>query len=125
MICSGISLANVTAARHLLGGLTRNRSMNQRYRRRLNILLPQDARFATQQNLDEAVQRLMGKRPWGTLQALRINGTAFGGVKFIAKATSAPQRQARLRALREEQLLQAACAICYRCLMTRGYRLKP
>lgn len=61
---------------------------------------PQDARFATRQNLDEAVQQLMGKpgRHWGTLQALD-NNSLQRLIEWLSQATSAPQRQARFQAL--------------------------
>ncbi|EGI0863184.1 universal stress protein UspE [Salmonella enterica] len=66
-------------------------------------ITPQDARFATQQNLDEAVQQLMGKPGvhWGTLQALDKHSMQRL-VEWLSQATSAPQRQARLQALREQ-----------------------
>lgn len=67
-------------------------------------ITPQDARFATQQNLDEAVQQLMGKPGvhWGTLQALDKHSMQRL-VEWLSQATSVPQRQARLQALRDQQ----------------------
>ncbi|MTH45992.1 virulence effector SrfC [Escherichia alba] len=68
-------------------------------------ITPHDARFATGQNLDEAVQQLMGKpgQRWGTLQALDAHSLQRL-VEWLAQATSAPQREARLQALREQHL---------------------
>lgn len=67
-------------------------------------ITPQDARFVTQQNLDEAVQQLMGKPGlhWGTLQALDKHSLQRL-VEWLSQATSSPQRQARLQALSEQQ----------------------
>ncbi|MET5961935.1 virulence factor SrfC family protein [Citrobacter amalonaticus] len=66
-------------------------------------ITPQDARFTTQQNLDEAVQHLMGKpgQHWGTLQALDKH-SLLRLIEWLSQATSAPQRQARLEALSEQ-----------------------
>lgn len=66
-------------------------------------ITPQDARFTTQQNLDEAVQHLMGKpgQHWGTLQALDKH-SLLRLIEWLSQATSAPQRQARLQALSEQ-----------------------
>lgn len=66
-------------------------------------ITPQDARFTTQQNLDEAVQHLMGKpgQHWGTLQALDKH-SLLRLTEWLSHATSAPQRQARLQALSEQ-----------------------
>ncbi|EPJ5576727.1 virulence effector SrfC [Citrobacter farmeri] len=66
-------------------------------------ITPQDARFITQQNLDEAVQHLMGKpgQHWGTLQALDKH-SLLRLIEWLSQATSAPQRQARLQALSEQ-----------------------
>lgn len=63
-------------------------------------ITPQDARFATQQNLDEAVQQLMGKPGlhWGTLQALDKHSLQRL-VEWLSQATSPAQRQARLTSL--------------------------
>ncbi|WP_336220329.1 virulence factor SrfC family protein [Citrobacter amalonaticus] len=63
-------------------------------------ITPQDARFTTGQNLDEAVQHLMGKpgQHWGTLQALDKH-SLLRLIEWLSQATSAPQRQARLQAL--------------------------
>ncbi|EPJ7087838.1 virulence factor SrfC family protein [Citrobacter amalonaticus] len=66
-------------------------------------ITPQDARFTTQQNLDEAIQHLMGKpgQHWGTLQALDKH-SLLRLIEWLSQATSAPQRQARLQALSEQ-----------------------
>ena len=66
-------------------------------------ITPQDARFTTQQNLDEAVQHLMGKpgQHWGTLQALDKH-SLLRLIEWLSQVTSAPQRQARLEALSEQ-----------------------
>lgn len=63
-------------------------------------ITPQDARFATHQNLDEAVQQLMGKPGlhWGTLQALDKHSLQRL-VEWLSQATSPVQRQARLTSL--------------------------
>ncbi|MGU3683396.1 virulence factor SrfC family protein [Citrobacter portucalensis] len=66
-------------------------------------ITPQDARFSTQQNLDESVQQLMGKPGlhWGTLQALDKHSLQRL-VEWLTQATSPQQRQARLTSLREQ-----------------------
>ncbi|WP_436859414.1 virulence factor SrfC family protein [Citrobacter tructae] len=66
-------------------------------------ITPLDARFSTQQNLDEAVQQLMGKpgQHWGTLQALDKHSLQRL-VEWLSQATSPTQHQARLQALREQ-----------------------
>lgn len=66
-------------------------------------ITPQDARFTTQQNLDEAVQQLMGKPGlhWGTLQALDKHSVQRL-VEWLSQATSPHQREARLTSLREQ-----------------------
>ena len=62
-------------------------------------ITPQDARFSTQQNLDESVQQLMGKPGlhWGTLQALDKHSLQRL-VEWLTQATSPQQRQADLPA---------------------------
>lgn len=66
-------------------------------------ITPQDARFNTQQNLDEAVQQLMGKPGlhWGTLQALDKHSLQRL-VEWLSQATSPAQRQARFTSLCEQ-----------------------
>ncbi|MBJ3559881.1 virulence effector SrfC [Salmonella enterica subsp. enterica serovar Derby] len=66
-------------------------------------ITPQDARFSTQQNLDEAVQQLMGKPGlrWGTLQALDKH-SLLRLAEWLSQATSAQQRQSRLTSLHEQ-----------------------
>lgn len=66
-------------------------------------ITPLDARFSTQQNLDETVQQLMGKPGlrWGTLQALDKHSLQRL-IEWLAQATSQAQRQARLQALSEQ-----------------------
>ena len=70
-------------------------------------ITPQDARFSTQQNLDEAVQQLMGKPGlhWGTLQALDKHSLQRL-VEWLSQATSPVQRQARFISLREQNQQQ-------------------
>lgn len=70
-------------------------------------ITPQNTHFATQQNLDEAVQQLMGKPGvhWITLQALDKHSMQRL-VEWLSHATSEPQRQGRLQALREQQRYQ-------------------
>jgi len=63
-------------------------------------ITPHDARFTTRQNLDEAVQHLLGKPGlrWGTLQAL--DGHSMQRViEWLSQATLASQRHTRLRTL--------------------------
>lgn len=66
-------------------------------------ITPQDARFATRQNLDETVQQLMGKpgQHWGTLQALDKHSLQRL-IEWLSQATAPAQREARLQALREQ-----------------------
>ncbi|EMF0716501.1 virulence effector SrfC [Citrobacter freundii] len=66
-------------------------------------ITPQDARFSTRQNLDEAVQQLMGKPGlhWGTLQALDKHSVQRL-IEWLSQATSVQQRHARLTSLREQ-----------------------
>lgn len=68
-------------------------------------ITPHDARFTTKQNLDEAVQQLLGKPGlrWGTLQALDTHSMQRV-IEWLSQATLAAQRQERLRALK--RLLQ-------------------
>lgn len=89
-------------------------------------ITPQDARFTTGQNLDEAVQHLMGKpgQHWGTLQALDKH-SLLRLVEWLSQATSAPQREARLQALceqhqqhlRELMLVQPAGPVSHEALI--------
>ncbi|EDB3694730.1 virulence effector SrfC [Salmonella enterica subsp. diarizonae] len=106
VICNALASRSQTstAARHLLEWV--NATQPQRESALPGVvwaITPQDARFATQQNLDEAVQQLMGKPGvhWGTLQALDKHSMQRL-VEWLSQATSAPQRQARLQALREQ-----------------------
>lgn len=64
-------------------------------------ITPHDARFTTKQNLDEAVQHLLGKpgQRWGTLQALDSHSMQRM-VEWLSQATLPAQRQARLRTLK-------------------------
>ncbi|MCU6671662.1 virulence factor SrfC family protein [Enterobacteriaceae bacterium H4N4] len=64
-------------------------------------ITPQDARFTTRTNLDEAVQQLLGKpgQRWGTLQALD-NSSMQRVIEWLSQATLSTQRQTRLTALR-------------------------
>lgn len=63
-------------------------------------ITPQDARFTTRQNLDEAVQQLLGKPGvhWGTLQALDSHSMQRV-IEWLSQATMPAQRQKRLRTL--------------------------
>lgn len=67
-------------------------------------ITPHDARFLTKQNLDEAVQHLLGKpgQRWGTLQALDTHSMQRV-VEWLSQATLATQRQSRLQALKNAQ----------------------
>lgn len=67
-------------------------------------ITPQDARFKTKQNLDEAVQHLLGKpgQRWGTLQALDTHSMQRM-VEWLSQATLSAQRQTRLQALKLAQ----------------------
>lgn len=64
-------------------------------------ITPQDARFTTRANLDEAVQQLLGKpgQRWGTLQALD-SSSMQRVIEWLSQATLSTQRQTRLMALR-------------------------
>ncbi|MGS2872954.1 virulence factor SrfC family protein [Enterobacter huaxiensis] len=64
-------------------------------------ITPHDARFTTKQNLDEAVQQLLGKPGlrWGTLQALDTHSMQRV-IEWLSQATLAAQRQERLRTLK-------------------------
>jgi hypothetical protein len=61
-------------------------------------ITPHDARFTTRQNLDEAVQHLLGKpgQRWGTLQALDSHSMQRV-IEWLSQATLPAQRQKRLR----------------------------
>lgn len=63
-------------------------------------ITPQDARFSSGQNLDEAVQILLGKPGihWGTLLAMD-NTSLRRLVAWLRQATTSALHQARLRAL--------------------------
>ncbi len=65
-------------------------------------ITPQDARFTRAQNLDEAVQQLIGKpgQHWGTLQALDASSLQRL-LEWLAQATAPGLRQNRLKALTE------------------------
>ncbi|TDT59542.1 hypothetical protein DFO53_1125 [Enterobacter sp. AG5470] len=65
-------------------------------------ITPQDARFTQAQNLDEAVQQLIGKpgKHWGTLQALDASSLQRL-LEWLAQATAPGLRQNRLKALTE------------------------
>ncbi|MDP9566911.1 UNVERIFIED_ORG: hypothetical protein J2806_002583 [Kosakonia oryzae] len=65
-------------------------------------ITPQDARFTLAQNLDEAVQQLIGKpgQHWGTLQALDASSLQRL-LAWLAQATAPDLRQQRLKALVE------------------------
>ena len=54
------------------------------------VITPHDARFTTRQNLDEAVQHLLGKPGlrWGTLQALDSHSSAQGARYGLWPATA-------------------------------------
>lgn len=106
MICNALASRSQTstAARHLLEWVNATQPQHESALPGVVwAITPQDARFATQQNLDEAVQQLMGKPGvhWGTLQALDKHSMQRL-VEWLSQATSAPQRQARLQALREQ-----------------------
>lgn len=62
-------------------------------------ITPYDARFSTKQNLDEAVQQLLGKpgQYWGTLQALDT-GSMQRVIEWLSQATLSSRRYERLRA---------------------------
>ncbi|QLR43295.1 virulence effector SrfC [Enterobacter sp. RHBSTW-00994] len=64
-------------------------------------ITPHDARFTTKQNLDEAVQHLLGKpgQRWGTLQALDSHSMQRV-VEWLSQATLSSQRQTRLHTLK-------------------------
>jgi len=64
-------------------------------------ITPHDARFTTRQNLDEAVQHLLGKpgQRWGTLQALDSHSMQRV-IEWLSQATLPAQRQKRLLTLK-------------------------
>ena len=64
-------------------------------------ITPHDARFTTRQNLDEAVQHLLGKPGlrWGTLQALDSHSMQRV-IEWLSQATIPAQRQKRLNTLK-------------------------
>lgn len=64
-------------------------------------ITPHDARFTTRQNLDEAVQHLLGKPGlrWGTLQALDSHSMQRV-IEWLSQATLPAQRQKRLNTLK-------------------------
>ena len=64
-------------------------------------ITPHDARFTTRQNLDEAVQHLLGKPGlrWGTLQALDSHSMQRV-IEWLSQATLPAQRQKRLGTLK-------------------------
>lgn len=73
-------------------------------------ITPHDARFTTRQNLDEAVQHLLGKPGlrWGTLQALDSHSMQRV-IEWLSQATLPAQRQKRLstlKALLRQELTQ-------------------
>lgn len=70
-------------------------------------ITPQDARFTSRTNLDEAVQQLLGKpgQHWGTLQALDTSSMQRV-IEWLSQATLASQRQTRLQALRQQHQRQ-------------------
>lgn len=82
-------------------------------------ITPHDARFTTKQNLDEAVQHLLGQPGlrWGTLQAL--DGHSMQRViEWLSQATLPTQRQKRLRRLKT--LLQHELAGLMHTYLTPG-----
>ncbi|HAV1647681.1 TPA: virulence effector SrfC [Enterobacter hormaechei subsp. steigerwaltii] len=76
-------------------------------------ITPHDARFTTKQNLDEAVQQLLGQPGlrWGTLQALDTHSMQRV-IEWLSQATLPAQRQKRLRALK--RLLQESLSTLIR-----------
>ncbi|EKI0250948.1 virulence effector SrfC [Enterobacter asburiae] len=64
-------------------------------------ITPHDARFTTRQNLDEAVQHLLGKPGlrWGTLQVLDSHSMQRV-IEWLSQATLPAQRQKRLSTLK-------------------------
>ncbi|WP_449555992.1 virulence factor SrfC family protein [Huaxiibacter chinensis] len=66
-------------------------------------ITPQDARFTTKANLDEAVQQLLSKpgQHWGTLQALDANSMQRM-VEWLSQATLSAPRQTRLMKLKTQ-----------------------
>lgn len=64
-------------------------------------ITPHDARFTTKQNLDEAVQQLLGQPGlrWGTLQALDSHSMQRV-IEWLSQATLPAQRQKRLQTLK-------------------------
>lgn len=106
VICNAVSARSQTPAitRTLLGWVNDTQPLHDAALPGVVwAITPQDARFSTQQNLDEAVQQLMGKPGlhWGTLQALDKHSLQRL-VEWLSQATSPVQRQARFTSLREQ-----------------------
>lgn len=106
VICNAVSTRSQTPAitRTLLGWVNDTQPLHDAALPGVVwAITPQDARFSTQQNLDEAVQQLMGKPGlhWGTLQALDKHSVQRL-VEWLSQATSPQQREARLASLREQ-----------------------
>lgn len=70
-------------------------------------ITPQDARFSTKRNLDEAVQQLLGHpgARWGTLQALDSHSLQRV-IEWLSQATLPALRQKRLQTLKSNLRLE-------------------
>ncbi|MGY5957028.1 virulence factor SrfC family protein [Kosakonia sp. BK9b] len=105
MICNATAerSATATTARALLNWVNETQSGQEAALPGLVwAITPQDARFTQAQNLDEAVQQLVGKpgQHWGTLQALDASSLQRL-LEWLGQATAPGLRQSRLKALHE------------------------
>ncbi len=127
VICNALASRSQTstAARHLLEWVNATQPQHESALPGVVwAITPQDARFATQQNLDEAVQQLMGKPACIGERCRRWINTVCS-VWWSGYRRRHRHHSDRRAYRRYANNCEAACAICYRCLMTRGYRLKP
>lgn len=105
MICNATAQRSQTAstAKALLGWVKETQSGHETALPGLVwAITPHDDRFTRKQNLDEAVQQLLGKPGlhWGTLQALDTSSLQRL-LEWLSQATTPALRQSRLQALRE------------------------
>ena len=105
MICNATASRTETAsaAKALLGWVKETQSGQETALPGLVwAITPHDDRFTRKQNLDEAVQQLLGKPGvnWGTLQALDTSSLQRL-LEWLSQATTPALRQGRLQALRE------------------------
>jgi len=110
MICNATARRTETAgtAKALLGWVKETQSGQETALPGLVwAITPHDARFTRKENLDEAVQQLLGKPGvnWGTLQALDTSSLQRL-LEWLSQATTPALRMGRLQALRERHQQQ-------------------